>query len=69
MVLEARNLHFSYGRRTLVSALDLVVGVGECVAVVGPNGAGKTTLFRLLSDVLKRRLPQTWERELMDTVA
>ncbi|GLI33074.1 ABC transporter ATP-binding protein [Desulforhabdus amnigena] len=40
------------GRRDAVVALDrldLVVGVGEFVAVVGPSGCGKTTLIDLIA--------------------
>lgn len=58
MALDARNLQFQIGSRTLIQGLDLAVAAGECVAVVGPNGAGKTTLFRLLSGELQAQQGQ-----------
>ncbi|HTX63444.1 MAG TPA: ATP-binding cassette domain-containing protein, partial [Acidimicrobiales bacterium] len=35
----------SFGTTLAVAAVDLGVGVGECVGLVGPNGAGKTTVL------------------------
>jgi ABC-type sugar transport system ATPase subunit len=34
---------------TAVSAVDLVVGDGELLAIVGPSGSGKSTLLRLIA--------------------
>jgi iron complex transport system ATP-binding protein len=47
-LLEARDLHFDYGRGPLLGGVDLSVGRGELVGLVGRNGSGKTTLLRLL---------------------
>jgi lipopolysaccharide export system ATP-binding protein len=44
-VLKAEALTKSYGRRTVVRAVDLEIGQGEVVGLLGPNGAGKTTTF------------------------
>jgi len=41
-----------YGRRALLSGIDLAVGPGDFLAVVGPNGGGKTTLLRTLLGAL-----------------
>jgi ATPase subunit of ABC transporter with duplicated ATPase domains len=48
MALEAKELSQGYGGAPLFSGLDLMVEVGERVAVIGPNGIGKTTLLRTL---------------------
>ncbi|QCX26326.1 ABC transporter ATP-binding protein [Nocardioides jishulii] len=51
-MLEARDLHFSYGRGrgTLVLAgVDWQVAPGATTLLLGPNGAGKSTLLKLLS--------------------
>jgi len=37
------SLHKSYGARSVLSGIDLDVGVGEVLGLLGPNGAGKTT--------------------------
>jgi ATPase subunit of ABC transporter with duplicated ATPase domains len=46
--LEVKGLSKSYGEAPLFSGLDLLVEVGERIAVIGPNGIGKTTLLRTL---------------------
>ena len=52
-VLEARNLHRSFGRQRAVDGVSFSLHDGEALAVFGPNGAGKTTLLRLLAGLLK----------------
>ena len=48
LALEVKNLAQGYGAEPLFQGLDLMVEVGERVAVIGPNGIGKTTLLRSL---------------------
>jgi len=50
--LEVVDLSKGYGEQPLFSGLDLLVEVGERIAVIGPNGIGKTTLMRTLVDDL-----------------
>jgi heme exporter protein A len=52
-VLEARNLHRSFGRQRAVDDVSFSLHDGEALAIFGPNGAGKTTLLRLLAGLLK----------------
>ena len=47
-VLEARDLVKSYGGRTVVAGVSLLVSAGEVVGLLGPNGAGKTTVFSIV---------------------
>lgn len=52
--VEIENLSFSYpdGQRGL-EHINLVVDIGENLAVVGPNGAGKSTLLLHLNGILR----------------
>lgn len=57
-LVEIRNLHFSYGDRPILSALDMVFPRGKVVAVMGGSGSGKTTVLRLIGGQL---VPQAGE--------
>lgn len=47
-ILEAIDLHKTYGRRHVVDGVNLHVGPAEIVGLLGPNGAGKSTSFRMI---------------------
>lgn len=51
-LVALRGAAVGYGRRVLLSGVDLTVRRGDFLAVVGPNGGGKTTLLRALLGVL-----------------
>ena len=52
-LLEATDLHFGYGGRTVLDGVSVAVTPGRAVGVIGPNGSGKTTLIRLLAGVVR----------------
>ena len=47
-VIETQGLTKTFGSRTAVAGVDLVVPAGVAFGFLGPNGAGKTTLIRTL---------------------
>jgi lipopolysaccharide export system ATP-binding protein len=52
-LLEARNLAKTFGRRRVVTDVNLWVEEREIVGLLGPNGAGKTTCFRMMCGLLE----------------
>ncbi len=49
MLLEVANISAFYGASQALSAVDLTVDTGECVALMGRNGMGKTTTIRAIT--------------------
>jgi polar amino acid transport system permease protein len=47
--LALQKISKSYGRHTVLKAVDLHIGIGEVVSIIGPSGSGKTTLIRTIN--------------------
>ena len=47
-VVEATDLTFAYGDRTIVREFSCTIMRGDRIGILGSNGAGKSTLIRLL---------------------
>jgi ABC-2 type transport system ATP-binding protein len=52
-MIEAHQLHKSFGAFQAVREISLTIQPGEVLALLGPNGAGKTTTVRMLGAILK----------------
>jgi branched-chain amino acid transport system ATP-binding protein len=48
-VLEAKNIHVSFGGIKALRGVDLTLRAGNILGLIGPNGAGKTTMVNVLS--------------------
>jgi polar amino acid transport system ATP-binding protein len=47
-MIEARDLHKSFGQLEVLKGVSLAVAKGEVICVIGPSGSGKSTLLRVL---------------------
>src|SRR5258708_6535795 len=52
-MLQATDLHKSYGAIHAVAGVSLAVEPGEIVGLLGPNGAGKSTTVSMLCGLVQ----------------
>lgn len=48
MVLQARDIHKSYGPLHILKGVEMTVGRAEIVSIIGKSGSGKSTLLHIL---------------------
>ncbi|NEQ27265.1 MAG: LPS export ABC transporter ATP-binding protein [Microcoleus sp. SIO2G3] len=60
MKIVLENIHKSYGKRAIVTRVNLSVAWGEVVGLLGPNGAGKTTTFYIATGLEKPNQGRVW---------
>jgi len=48
-MVEARNVHKSFGHLEVLKGVDLQVAPGEVMTLLGPSGSGKSTFLRLIN--------------------
>ncbi|MGH3383844.1 MAG: energy-dependent translational throttle protein EttA [Nocardioidaceae bacterium] len=65
VVLEASDVHKSFGDRELFDGLGFSLPKAGIVGVVGPNGVGKSTLFRM---IIGEETPDQGALKVGDTV-
>lgn len=53
LIMETKDLCFSYGETQILKHVDFKAYEGQLVALIGPNGAGKSTFFKCILKFLK----------------
>jgi len=48
-MLSVKDIHITFGGRSLLSGADLQIQAGDRICLVGRNGSGKSTLLKLLA--------------------
>lgn len=53
VLLQAKNLHITFGAVKAANGVDLHINEGEFLAIIGPNGSGKTTFLNLCTGYIR----------------
>jgi ATP-binding cassette subfamily F protein 3 len=48
-LVVAESVSLAFGRKELISGLDLRIAAGDRVGLIGPNGSGKSSLMKMLA--------------------
>ena len=53
VIMQAEDVHKSFGRLEVLKGVSLTVTKGETVCIIGPSGSGKTTFIRCINHLEK----------------
>ncbi len=68
-IVEARDVHLSFGVTPALRGAGLAVASGEILAVMGPSGSGKSTLLHCLAGILRPDIAEIrFEGRRVDTL-
>lgn len=59
-IIKLKNLHKSFGVKTITKGLDLSVNPGEFLAIIGGSGEGKSVLFKQIIGLLDPDEGEIW---------
>ena len=51
-IISIRNLRKYYGRKQVLSGINLDIYPGQIIGYIGPNGAGKSTTVKILAGII-----------------
>ena len=54
MNIEIKNITKSFGKKEVLSGIDISAQSGMCIGIIGKNGSGKSTLFSVLTGIAKK---------------
>ena len=52
-MFELRNVHKTFGAKTVIRGVSLQVNTGKITALIGPSGCGKSTCLRLMLGLIQ----------------
>ncbi len=68
-LIEARDVHKSFGQTPALRGASVAVGRGEILAIMGPSGSGKSTLLHCLAGIFAPDSGEVWlDGSRMDTL-
>jgi putative ABC transport system ATP-binding protein len=59
-LIEARDVHKSFGRTPALRGASVAVSGGEILAIMGPSGSGKSTLLHCLAGIFAPDSGEIW---------